>query len=222
MKEARDAPVRRRRRGLTVAAAGTAVLVVLAVARRYVVRDTEPASERARGPVPSSAAGTSRRCHPGRATPRTEPPRRRDAVAALALIRGYPGAIASGPLPRARRRHALDRDAGGAHRGAVGVLASVGVSAARAVARWYAAHPPAGFSSGGAGAVGRSGRRDDVDLRGVRRASRLGSVTASRTSVEVQTTDDAPTGSGSGRPSARCGLRRGHARRTSRTCGRSR
>jgi hypothetical protein len=174
-------PRRPRRRRLLVAAVAT-VVAVIAAGTSYAARG--PQAEGARG----AATGGG---HPPPLLPwETDGGNRAAAAAAaattLAAIGSYPGASASDPL-RELGDDTLSTVTPMGHtevRSAFWVVSGVGP---QAIARWYAAHPPAGFSSGGADAVGGQGdgRTWVSEVYYEQGDNELG---ARGTSAEVQTT----------------------------------
>jgi hypothetical protein len=175
-------PSRRRRRGLLVAAATATVVGIIAVGTSYAGHGPQ-----AEGPQSGSTGDGHRPPLP----PRENDWVNRAAAAAaaattLAAIGSYPGAVASDPL-RELSDDTLSTVMPTGHtevRSAFWVVSGVGP---RTVARWYAAHPPSGFPSGGPDAVGGQGdgRTWISEVYDEQGGSELG---ARGTSAEVQTT----------------------------------
>jgi hypothetical protein len=108
------------------------------------------------------------------------------ASATLAAVLGYPGAVASDPIA-ALGDDTLSTVTPAGHTEVRSGFWQVSGIGPKAVARWYAAHPPAGFSSGGAGAVGGEGdgTRWISEVYDDQPGTELG---GKGTSVEVETT----------------------------------
>jgi hypothetical protein len=107
------------------------------------------------------------------------------ASATLAAVLGYPGAAVSDPIA-ALGDGTLSIVTPGHTEVRSGFWRVSGVGP-KTVARWYAAHPPAGFSSGGPGAVGgeRDGKRWISEVDDDQPGTEIG---AKGTYVEVETT----------------------------------
>lgn len=172
------------RRGVLLAAAGSVGLAVVAVGTSYAGRGGASSAGGPGGP-----AG-----RPGGHRPPL-PPLETDAgnraaaaataVSTLAAIPVHPGAVSSDPLP-ALGDDTLSTVTAVGHTEVRSAFCVVPEGGPRAVAQWYGAHPPAGFSSGG-GAVGSQGDGRTVvfEVYDDQPGAGLG---APGTSVEVQTT----------------------------------
>ncbi len=179
-----ESPVRRPRRGLVLAVAGAAVLTLVVVGTAYATRSPEPgvsspgptadAQEPHLPPLPALQTDAGNRAAATAA-----------AVATLAQMPGYPGAVGSGPIA-ALGDDTLSTATPGGHTEVRSGFWAVSGAGPRAVAEWYAAHPPAGFSGEG-GAVG--GQSDGTTWISEVYFDRPGTELGGKgTSVEVQTT----------------------------------
>jgi hypothetical protein len=171
-----------RRRGVLVAAAGATAVALIAVGTSYGARGRQADGARNtstggghRPPLPPQETDAGNRAAAATA-----------AATTLAAIGSYPGASASEAI-RELGDDTLSTVAPAGRtevRSAFWVVSGAGPTA---VARWYAAHPPTGFSSGGADAVGGQGdgRTWISEVYYDQGGSELG---ARGTSAEVQTT----------------------------------
>lgn len=141
------------RRGVLLAASAAAAVAVVAAGTSYAGHGRE-----ARGAPSGEPTGGVHL--PALPLLQTDAGNRAAAAAAaeavLATVDGYPGATDSDPI-RELGDDTLSTATPAGHTEVRSGFWTVSEAGPEAVARWYAAHPPDGFSSGGADAVGGEG-----------------------------------------------------------------